>query len=77
MCVPEMTGVTVAPPSSLTFVGVAASLATSSIELAEATVDPSDGVDERRTGAVLSIRTFVRVSWDVLPSESETTARRS
>src|SRR2546428_9866487 len=77
MCVPEMTGATVPEPSSVTFVGVVGSLATSSIELVEATVEPSAGVEERRIGAVLSIRMLVRVSWDVLPSESDTTARRS
>src|SRR5437762_960489 len=40
-------------------------------------LEPSAGVEERRIGAVLSIRMFVRVSCDVLPSESDTTARRS
>ena len=74
---PVMTGATVPEPSSVTFVGVVGSLTTSSIELAEATVEPSAGVEERRIGAVLSIRMLGRVSWDVLPSESDTTARRS
>ena len=77
MCVPEITGVTVPAPSSITFVGVAGSFVTSSIELADETVEPSDGVDDNRIGAVLSIRMFERVSCDVLPTESETTARMS
>jgi hypothetical protein len=77
MCVPVTTGATVAAPSSVTFAVVAGSLATSSIELADATVEPSAGVDETSVGAVLSMRMLVRTSWDVFPTESETTARRS
>ncbi len=77
MVVPLMTGATVALPSSVTPIGVAASLVTSEIELAEVTVEPSVGVDEMTRGAVLSIRMPVTTSTEELPSESETVARRS
>ena len=77
MLVPLTTGATVALPSSVTPTGVAGSLATRPIALAEATVAPSAGVDETRRGAVLSTRIPVTMSVDELPSPSETVARKS
>src|SRR6266508_5667940 len=77
MLVPLTTGATVEPPSSVTPTGVAASLATSEIELAEVTVEPSPGVEEITCGAVLSIRIPATTSYEELPSPSETVTRRS
>src|SRR4051812_39246798 len=77
MCVPLITGATVAPPSSVTPTGVAASLATRPIAAAELRVEPSAGLDETRRGAVLSTRTPDTTSWDELPRLSVTVARRS
>ena len=75
---PPTTGGTVPAPFSVTPVTLAsASLATSSIELADATVAPSLGVEEARLGAVLSIRIPARTLARVLPKASEATARRS
>jgi hypothetical protein len=45
MCVPLITGATVAPPSSVTPTGVAGSLVTSEIAVAEPTVEPSAGLE--------------------------------
>src|SRR3954471_25055219 len=72
-----MTGATVAPPSSVTPTGVAFSLATRLIALAEATVVPSPGVEETTRGAVLSTLIAATTSEEVLPRLSETVARRS
>src|SRR5438477_870853 len=77
MCVPLTTGVTVAPPSSVTPPGVAGWLPTSEIALADPTVEPSAGEEETRRGAVLSMRTPVTMSFDELPRLSQTVARRS
>ena len=77
MCVPVITGATVACPSSFAFAGVAFSLATSSMEEAAPTVDPSPGVEDTSRGGVLSMRMLVLTSCEVFPSESETAARRS
>src|ERR1700730_2717034 len=64
-------------PSSVTPMGVAFSLVTRPMALADGTVTPSPGVDETTRGAVLSIRIPVTTSEDVLPRLSETVARRS
>src|ERR687887_813774 len=77
MVVPLMTGATVALPSSVTPTGVACSLVTSEIELAEPTVEPSAGDEDTTRGAVLSTRIPATTSTDELPKESDTVARRS
>ena len=77
MCVPLITGATVAPPSRVTPTGVAASLATMPIAVAEPTDEPSAGLEETTRGAVLSTRTPVTTSSDELPRVSVTIARRS
>jgi hypothetical protein len=77
MLVPLTIGATVALPSSVTPTGVAGSLATRPIALAEDTVDPSAGDDETRCGAVLSTRIPVTTSVDEFPSPSDTVARKS
>ena len=75
---PLTTGGTVGAQFSVTPVTAARlSLATSEIELAEATVAPSLGVDETTLGAVLSIRIPARTLARVFPKASEATARRS
>ena len=77
MFVPFTIGATVALPSSVTPMGVAGSLVTRPMALADGTVVPSPGVEETTRGAVLSMRIAVTTSADVLPRLSETVARRS
>ena len=75
---PLTTGGTVPAPFRVTPVTLArASLATSSIEPASATVEPSLGVEKTRLGALLSTRIPARTLARELPNASEATARRS